>query len=121
MITPTILTILMMYLGKYNPIFYLLAIIFFGDVVGRTMDYIKLRKLIKSGNYSLTSIVKIFRHSHCQRQTTLLAFRGQERRTISEAYKGLGYRWYHLLPDWTYNNKKILLTKKFWLSYVGIE
>lgn len=118
MITPFILGIFGIFLTKYTVVGYLIAIIFLADGIGRSRDYFRLKAKLKV--MDLHYLIRRNRHTHCQRQTILLAALGLKSRYVNRYYRKLGYRWYHLAPDWVIDNKKILLTRRFWVKFVGI-
>lgn len=92
---------------EWNILFSLFGLMFIGDTIARTLEYIKLRKSIYS-----ESLAHRYRKSWCGR--TLVKARHGKKATLY--YKMAGYRWYHLFPDKTFSRNTPLLKIKFWKS-----
>lgn len=76
-----------------------LGIIALLDALARHIDYRRIRRILEKYGYK-ERLFRIVASSRCQRDAALLAARQtghlQQARAV---FHGLGYRWYHLLPD----------------------
>ena len=95
-------------IGKIMPIFAIL------DARSRFQDYKKAKDLFFKNGFN-PKIANLFIHSKCQRDAALVAAGdlgvGPD---LKRYYKKKGYRWYHILPDFTFKRPGIYFTITYW-------
>ena len=86
------------------------------DAYSRFQNYKQIKDYLYQYGFQ-ARILKPFVHSRCQRDASMAAAEelgfSIECRTF---YKGLGYKWYHLLPDFLFTEPSILISKAFWFN-----
>ena len=86
------------------------------DARSRFQNYKKIKDQIYLFGFH-ERILKPVLKSRCQRDAALIAAtelgHGNKCRLF---FKGRGYRWYHLLPDFVFTHPQFLLSRYFWLS-----
>ncbi len=86
------------------------------DVRSRYQNYKAVKDLIHVHGFQ-ERIVKPFLHSRCQRDAIIVAAKDLGCQSqLCSIYSKAGYRWYHILPDYTYKKPKMFLTKKYWVT-----
>lgn len=84
------------------------------DGLCRYREYRRVRALLRRYGFRR----RIFRAtggSRCQRDAALLAAAESGcRRRAARLYRELGYRWYHLIPDWVVGDPRHVLRPAFW-------
>lgn len=91
------------------------------DVRARYKDYKVLKEKLRFAKVSSWKrIAARYKHSWCQRQVAIQAFSdmGQEWFAL-DYYRRLGYRWYHLLPDNTFNKNSPYFKLAFYRKLIG--
>lgn len=84
------------------------------DIFGRYQNYKKAKDLFHENGFK-PRIANLYAASRCQRDAIKIAARDLGlRREISRHYEHLGYRWYHILPDFLSSNPQIILTRRYW-------
>ena len=95
---------------------YSMSLIFFSqfDAMSRYQNYKQAKDLFFENGFKLR-IANLYAISRCQRDAVKIAARdlGIEKQLIGH-YKNLGYRWYHLLPDFIFKRPNLIFTKKYW-------
>jgi len=86
------------------------------DARSRYQNYKMLRdKFYQFGFHQ--RLVKPFGHSSCQRQAAYIAASHFGYRDLCKGYfDSLGYRWYHILPDFMYKKPVYFIKAKFWTT-----
>lgn len=60
-------------------------------------------------------VARLFTLSRCQRDAARVAARDLGHwKKLSDHYRALGYRWYHILPDFAFTRPSVFLTRKYW-------
>jgi hypothetical protein len=77
------------------------------DVRSRYIDFLKIRKSINEKNYM--KYVKSMHFSPCRRNVVAAAY--GDIKFIKNIYYGMGYRWYHLMPNELH---KKIFSMPFW-------
>lgn len=86
------------------------------DARSRFQDYKLLREQFYLHGFN-KRVVRLFEHSRCQRDAVRMAASHFGYLNLCNAYfQERGYKWFHLLPDFVFNNPRYLLKKKFWLT-----
>lgn len=98
------------------------------DVYGRVLDFKACRKYFLDHHpfytVDLRRFIARYKGSHCQRQSLQLAAWTIEPEAFSNVNKylhNLGYRWYHVLPDWFSRRPGVVLTRRFWRAFLGVK
>lgn len=95
-------------IGKTIPVFAVL------DARSRYQDYKKAKDLFFKNGFK-PRIANLFIHSRCQREAVLVAARDLGLTPLlSRYYLKKGYRWYHILPNFTFKRPGIFFTIKYW-------
>jgi hypothetical protein len=86
------------------------------DARSRYQNY----KLVKDALYLhgfQIRILRPFMKSRCQRDAVIAAAHDLGLSSVCKEYfKSHGYRWYHILPDITFKQPSIFLTRNFWTT-----
>lgn len=84
------------------------------DGLCRFREYQRVSDLV--GRYGFRRrIFKVTSRSRCQRDAALLAAAERGcRGKVAALYRTLGYRWYHLIPDWVVGDPRHVLRPAFW-------
>ena len=87
------------------------------DIKSRLVEYRSIRKYVRKGK-SPEYLIKYFTKSRCQRDALYAATIGSSYQIkVKKLFADLGYRWYHILPDWTYSNPLYIFNKNFWKTF----
>jgi hypothetical protein len=122
MITPLCLSILGFTLAYVLHIVFVVAGIFFLlDACARLAEYKRWRMRLQQGA-DLDDLIERKRHTRCQREIVVAAAKqiGQAE-YVRIAYYSMGYRWYHILPDWMFSNPGNLISSKWWAAFLGLR
>ena len=87
------------------------------DIKSRLNEFSHVRNFVKKGG-DPKRLVKIYRHSRCQRDAFIFALYGTK--FYSECkleLNKLGYKWYHITPDWFMKNPTYIFTTNFWRTF----
>ncbi len=95
---------------------YCLILLFFSqmDAKGRFQNYKQVKELLYENGFQ-PRIIKMFSSSRCQRNALWVAaldLNMDQQLTIH--YKKMGYRWFHILPDFFLSRPSLFLTWRFW-------
>jgi hypothetical protein len=84
------------------------------DALSRYQNYKKAKDLFHENGFD-PRIVRLFIHSRCQRDAVRVAARdlGMEDE-LDRYYQGLGYRWFHVLPDFVFKRPMIFFSFRYW-------
>ncbi|SMC91707.1 hypothetical protein SAMN02746065_11513 [Desulfocicer vacuolatum DSM 3385] len=84
------------------------------DVFSRYQNYKKAKDLFHENGFK-PRIANLYAASRCQRDAVKIAAQDLGLlREISSHYEQLGYRWYHILPDFLRSNPQIFLSRRYW-------
>lgn len=84
------------------------------DALSRYQNYKKAKDLFHENGVKPRGL-KLFIHSRCQRVAIRVAARDLGLQNELARYVwGLGYRWYHILPDFLYSKPGILFSRRYW-------
>ena len=112
---PSDLTLLAL-LFRIYVIFFLISLPIFSqlDARSRFQNYKKIKDQLFQYGFDIRIFKPIIK-SRCQRDAALLASADLGLRKKSESlFRSFGYRWYHIIPDYVFQNPQFLLTKYFW-------
>lgn len=86
------------------------------DARSRFQNYKQVKDYLYIHGFQ-TRIIKPFSYSRCQRDAVITAAEELGMQTECQLFfKGLGYRWYHILPDFLFQKPIYLIRKEFWLN-----
>lgn len=84
------------------------------DALSRFQNYKKAKDLFHENGVKPRGL-KLFIHSRCQRVAIRVAARDLGlHNELARHVRGLGYRWYHILPDFICSNPGILFSRRYW-------
>ncbi|WP_139786717.1 hypothetical protein [Desulfamplus magnetovallimortis] len=84
------------------------------DIFSRYQNYKKAKDLFHENGFR-PRIANLYAASRCQRDAIKIAANDLGLlRELSSHYEQMGYRWYHILPDFLRSNPQIILTRRFW-------
>lgn len=84
------------------------------DAKARFQNYKQAKDLLYENGFD-ERIVRLFSGTRCQREAIRVAgFDLEMDRQIAIYFYSLGYRWYHILPDFIFHRPGLLLTYRFW-------
>lgn len=84
------------------------------DARSRYQNYKQIKDQLYLYGYSQRLLKPVLK-SRCQRDAALTsAMELGISHQCSEIFKGHGYRWYHILPDFIFKKPQFLITKYFW-------
>lgn len=126
MVTPLIMAVLFLTISLISPfpvvttLSALIAILSLLDFRGRLKEFHYHLEALIGGHIPLAVLMRICKYSHCQRQSLVLAGDvlgvGDQ---IRYKYYSMGYRWWHIAPDWLFTKPQIVFTLKFWKVFIG--
>lgn len=96
--------------------FYGQVLIFFAqkDAVCRFQNYKRAKDLFFENRFK-KRIANLFAVSRCQREAVKVAAADLGMaKDLTDYYRDLGYRWYHLIPDQVLEKPTILFTRIYW-------
>ncbi|WP_320172328.1 hypothetical protein [Maridesulfovibrio sp.] len=83
------------------------------DIISRYREYLRIRKMLADKGFS-EKIFKTVASSRCQRDAAVWAARRAGYGAHAQKlYRGLGYRWYHVMPETLVKNPFLLFTPGF--------
>ncbi len=84
------------------------------DLLSRYQDYKKAKDLFYENGFD-PRIARLFIHSRCQRDAVAVAARDLGiKDELSRYYHRLGYRWFHVLPDFVFKRPMIFFSFRYW-------
>jgi hypothetical protein len=84
------------------------------DAYSRFQNYKLTKDLIYRYGFQIR-FIKSLRHSKCQREAAFYAARDLGcKNELIHYFKGCGYRWYHIFPDFIWTHPEYLFSKHFW-------
>ena len=84
------------------------------DVLSRYQNYKKAKDLFHENGFD-PRIARLFVHSRCQRDAVGVAARDLGiKDELLRYYNGLGYRWFHILPDFVFKRPMICFSFRYW-------
>ena len=84
------------------------------DVFSRYQNYKKAKDLFHENGFD-PRIARLFIHSRCQRDAVGVAARDLGiKDELLRYYNGLGYRWFHILPDFVFKRPMIFFSFRYW-------
>ncbi len=84
------------------------------DVFSRYQNYKKAKDLFHENGFD-PRIARLFIHSRCQRDAVGVAARDLGiKDDLSRYYHGVGYRWFHVLPDFVFKRPMIFFSFRYW-------
>jgi hypothetical protein len=89
---------------------YPLTVIYFVDCVKRTKEYQRIQKIKPT-----TKVFETYKGTYCQRSVVKTLHP-----EAKSYYHGLGYRFYHWLPDAWVQNPRNIVSLKWWRNFFNI-
>lgn len=84
------------------------------DARSRLQDYKRAKDLFYENGFN-PRIPRIFIHSRCQRDAVRTAARDLGLADeLDRYYHDLGYRWYHILPDFVFRRPAVIFSVRYW-------
>lgn len=121
MLTPVLFAVGFILLGLWSPWFYIGAIISLVDLRARYAEYRTIIKRCKKRK-DLEKFIMKMRHTHCQRQVLIAAEKKLFKdNLVAFTYHVMGYRWYHLFPDWFTEDPTRIFSWRFIRSFLGLK
>ncbi|MCF6248104.1 MAG: hypothetical protein L3J69_12185, partial [Desulfobacula sp.] len=95
---------------------YGLILVFFSqmDARSRFQNYKQAKDLLHENGFQ-PRIIRLFCASRCQRDALRVAAKDLGMvQQLDVYYKKLGYRWFHVMPDFIFSRPTLFLTRRYW-------
>jgi hypothetical protein len=94
----------------------ILPVMFQLDARSRYQEFKRIKDQFSRFGFDCRLLKPLVR-SRCQRDAArAAAYELGYGRPCCEFYRSLGYRWYHLMPNFIFNNPRFLISRQFWKS-----
>jgi hypothetical protein len=91
------------------------------DAISRFQNYKLAKDLLFEKGFQ-KRIANLFISSRCQREAVMVAANDLGISEELDLYlKGMGYRWFHVIPDMVLLSPKVFLTQRFWENTLFVK